>query len=214
MTLANSSASSSASAPNPISTLDELGEPRRSAPLTTDRILVPHVVRPSIHISGHEQSDHLDNLGVFATEHIPAGTVSVVMGGFVTPGPIFRTLDIDRQRHSLQIGEDLFLACDETLCDGDMINHSCDPSIGFVGEITLVALRDIEPGDELTFDYATCDSDPYDEFECACAASDCRGKVTGEDWLLPTVQDRYEGHFSPYLQRRIDRIRRGPATTD
>jgi hypothetical protein len=30
--------------------------------------------------------------------------------------------------------------------------------------------------------------------------------VTGSDWALPELQKRYKGYFSPYLQRRIDRI--------
>ena len=38
--------------------------------------------------------------------------------------------------------------------DADLINHSCSPNAGFRGQIFLVALRAIEPGEELTFDYA------------------------------------------------------------
>ena len=67
----------------------------------------------------------------------------------------------------------------------------------------LVALRDLEVGEELTFDYATCDGTDYDEFVCACGAATCRGTVTGRDWLLPRAQERYAGWFSPYLARRI-----------
>ena len=47
------------------------------------------------------------------------------------------------------------------------------------------------------------DADSYDEFDCACLADDCRGKVTGYDWMIPEVQQRYRGHFSTYLERRI-----------
>ena len=32
----------------------------------------------------------------------------------------------------------------------------------------------------------------------------CRHHVTGDDWQLPELQTRYAGHFSPYIQRRID----------
>jgi len=31
----------------------------------------------------------------------------------------------------------------------------------------------------------------------------CRGKVTGYDWMLPELQIRYRGYFSPYLAARI-----------
>jgi hypothetical protein len=73
--------------------------------------------------------------------------------------------------------------------------------------ITLVTLRDIWPGEELCFDYAMSDSTPYCEFTCGCGAPSCRGEITGNDWMLPELQARYDGYFSPYLQRRIDRMR-------
>ena len=37
------------------------------------------------------------------------------------------------------------------------INHSCEPNVGFAGDIVLVAMRDISPGEELTTDYALFD---------------------------------------------------------
>jgi len=165
--------------------------------LTTDCLLIPHEVKRS----------DFGERAVYATEPISVGTHTVVFGGFVTQGPQFRRLPEHRQRHSLQIGEDLFLACGEALNEGDFINHSCEPNLGFVSEISLVALRDIQPGEELTFDYATCDSVPYDEFECECASPTCRIKVTGEDWMSPALQVLRAGQFSPYLQRRIDALR-------
>jgi hypothetical protein len=165
--------------------------------LTTDCLLIPHEIRRS----------DFGERGVYATGSISAGTHAVVFGGFVTPGPRFRQLPERRQRHSLQIGEDLFLVCGETLNSGDLINHSCEPNLGFVSDISLVALSNIKPGEELTFDYATCDSLPYDEFECECASASCRIKVTGEDWMSPALQELRAGQFSPYLQRRIDALR-------
>ena len=34
-------------------------------------------------------------------------------------------------------------------------NHSCDPTTWWVDDITLVARRDILPGEEITYDYGT-----------------------------------------------------------
>ena len=68
----------------------------------------------------------------------------------------------------------------------------------------LVALRDIAVGEELAYDYATTDGSDYDEFECDVRQrAACRGKVTGHDWMLPELQLRYRGTFSPYLAKRI-----------
>jgi hypothetical protein len=51
------------------------------------------------------------------------------------------------------------------------------------------------------------DSTPYDEFECACDAPNCRGIFSGDDWRSPDLWLRYEGYFSPYLQRKINYLR-------
>jgi hypothetical protein len=64
-------------------------------------------------------------------------------------------------------------------------------------------MRDIAPGEELSFDYAMCDASDYDEFRCLCGAATCRGVVSGSDWRDPVIQARYTGWFSPYLVRRI-----------
>ena len=50
------------------------------------------------------------------------------------------------------------------------------------------------------------DGTPYDQFQCGCGAATCRGKITGEDWRRPELWKRYRGHFTPYLQRRIDAL--------
>ena len=64
-------------------------------------------------------------------------------------------------------------------------------------------MQPIASGEEICFDYAMCDSTPYDEFECVCGVPLCRGRVTQNDWTRPELQNRYQGYFSPYLARRI-----------
>jgi hypothetical protein len=68
-------------------------------------------------------------------------------------------------------------------------------------------MRDIKIGEEVCFDYAMCDTMPYDEFTCGCGSLNCRGKVGGDDWKKPILQKRYAGYFSPHVQRRIDALR-------
>lgn len=47
------------------------------------------------------------------------------------------------------------------------INHSCEPNVGFAGNIVLVAMREIDAGEELATDYALFDD--YDgAMECRC----------------------------------------------
>ena len=87
------------------------------------------------------------------------------------------------------------------------INHSCNPNCGLVGKGTGVAMRDIEQGEEITFDYAMLDDERY-EIPCRCGSLNCRKKFTGFDWKIPELQDRYDGFFVDYLQERIDAAKR------
>ena len=85
-------------------------------------------------------------------------------------------------------------------------NHSCDPNCGLHGEITFVAIRDIEPNEELTVDYAFIDNEDY-TFECHCGSPKCRHIVTGYDWKKKEIQDKYYQFFAQYLKDKIDQDR-------
>jgi len=146
---------------------------------------------------------------VFARELIVPGEVIAVWSGrLVSPDELDDLSGVIR-RHTVQVEEGLYLASLTPDEEPDYINHSCEPNAGLDGQITIVAMHTIHPGDEVTIDYAMCDGSPYDEFECACGSSKCRGQVTGNDWRDPVLWKRYAGHFSPYLQRRIAALQRG-----
>lgn len=141
--------------------------------------------------------------GSFATEPIAAGEVVAGFGGWVVDRLVLATMSHDRQARSIQIDDNLYLVSSEEREPGDMLNHSCEPNCGLLGSQLLVAMRDIAAGEEITFDYAMCDTSDYDEFRCLCATASCREIVTGGDWRLTELQERYAGWFSPYIARRI-----------
>ncbi len=145
--------------------------------------------------------------GIVATTPIAAGETVAGWGGTVLHQRDFDTLSEFRRTHSVQIDDELYLVGDEDLEPADYVNHSCDPNVGIVGNVLLVAMRDIAVGEELCFDYAMTDAVDYDEFDCACGTELCRKVVTGADWRRADLQDRYRGYLSAYLQRRIDAAR-------
>jgi SET domain-containing protein len=56
------------------------------------------------------------------------------------------------------------------------LNHSCDPNCETDeshGRVWIQAIRDIAPGEELTYDYCLYDGDE-DEASCNCGAPACR----------------------------------------
>jgi len=141
--------------------------------------------------------------GSYALEPISAGETVAGFGGWVVDRATLESMDVDRQARSIQVDHELYLVSGETPEPGDMLNHSCEPNCGVSGSNIVVAMRDIEPGEELTFDYAMTDASDYDEFTCLCELANCRGVVTGWDWRDPVLQAKYQGFFSHYLARRI-----------
>lgn len=86
------------------------------------------------------------------------------------------------------------------------MNHCCEPNCGIRGQIVFVALRDIHPGEEVTFDYAMSEADSDYRISLSCGKPTCRGEFTGNDWMRPDLQQKYEGYFSMYIQRKIDQL--------
>ena len=69
--------------------------------------------------------------------------------------------------------------------DARWINHSCDPNCEAIEEddrIFIDAMRDIQPGEELFYDYALEIDEPITEeskkkYACQCRSSKCRGTM-------------------------------------
>ncbi|MEP7047205.1 MAG: SET domain-containing protein-lysine N-methyltransferase [Ilumatobacteraceae bacterium] len=141
--------------------------------------------------------------GSVVGEPIAAGEIVAAFGGRCVRRDEFDLLPASQQVRSVQIDENLYMAGAPEPEPADFINHSCDPNCVLSGNVLIVAARDIAVGEEVTYDYATTDGSDYDEFECSCGTSMCRGKVSGHDWMLPELQLRYRGSFSPYLAKRI-----------
>ncbi len=138
--------------------------------------------------------------GVYATRAIPAGAYVVHMRGRRVSGATLRRLHAGgklRWDDPLEIGIDQYILLSGTPL---FINHSCDPSCGIRGLNGLYALRDIQAGDEITFDYSTVvgmnapdETDWY--MRCRCGSSLCRKRI-GNWQTLP--KDRLEY----YLQHK------------
>ena len=159
-----------------------------------------------------EARDHAKGgCGVFANAAISKGELVSLWGGRIVRKDELNPSMPRFTERVLQMDEDLYLLTAEEKEPNDCFNHSCDPNLGFFGQIGLVALRDIQAGEEVMFDYAMSDGGPYDEFECHCGSANCRKKITGNDWKLPELWQKYEGYFSPYLARRIASLRAQPS---
>ena len=152
--------------------------------------------------------------GMFASEAIQKGEVVCIVGGTVMTDAEFAAFQATHSLYSsIQIDKNLHLVEDhETIryLDG-YLNHSCDSNAWMEDEVTLVARRDIEPGEEVTVDYAlfTTQSNWMLDTRCHCGSPHCRRIVTGDDWRREDVQERYRNHFSPFINLSIERLTEG-----
>lgn len=105
----------------------------------------------------------------------------------------------------LQIGEGKYLDMDEPYL---YFNHSCDPNAGIRGTVTLFALKNIEKGEEITFDYSTT----IDEsLGCRCGSKKCRGVVADFFHLPRKIKMRYceQGALPDFIRKKMQKSLKG-----
>jgi len=79
------------------------------------------------------------------------------------------------------------------------LNHSCDPNVILDTEkMVMIARRDIEKGEELSFFYPSTEWEMNAPFICLCGAANCIHVVAGARFLpLSTLENHY---LSPHIR--------------
>ncbi|MCM8779302.1 MAG: SET domain-containing protein [Candidatus Omnitrophica bacterium] len=153
--------------------------------------------------------------GVFAKELIKKGEIIAVWGGDIVTERQLR--EISKKgfpkiyHYATQIADGFFLVSDRKgrfLEDDDYFNHSCQPNAGIKGHLVMVAMRNIKPGEEITYDYAMTDAGFRYRFKCSCGSRHCRKIITSEDWKKTYLQKKYRNFFSWFVQEKIKKLRK------
>lgn len=157
----------------------------------------------------------IQGLGIFAKAFIEEGemvwweTVEEQRRRFIVTRQEIETWPEEKQRNFLkyayQIDAGVYYGPREAVPQdpADFTNHSCDPNTWFVDDNTMTARRDIMPGEEITYDYATSEIDDSFMLVCGCGAANCRGIIRGSDHLLPELQELYGNHMMRHTLRSI-----------
>jgi SET domain-containing protein len=132
----------------------------------------------------------IQGLGAFATRKIRRGQrIIEYTGEHIDNDEADRRYDDEKMNRHHTF---LFIVNDKEIIDAAVegndarfINHSCDPNAEAVVEgkrIFIYALRTIQPGEELLYDYQyerTDDHNAEDEkfYKCRCGAENCRGSI-------------------------------------
>lgn len=134
---------------------------------------MPLAVRPS----------RIHSVGVFTSTPIRKGTrILEYDGPRISPEEADRLYDNAPRTYLYGLGDGKIVIDGHGI--GAYLNHSCDPNCE-IDEIKnrafLFALRDIEAGEELLWDYNLYDDD--DPAPCHCGSSKCRGTMYSLEWM-------------------------------
>lgn len=135
------------------------------------------------------RSSIIEGLGVFAAQPFPKGAVVQVIDDSRIVDDLHPIGRGDDARHCdyLEAGKVILMQPPER-----HINHSCDPNTYVKtsrGRRRVVALRDIQPGDEITYDY--CINGGGDTvWTCHCGSARCRHEIHSDFFHLPVELQR------------------------
>ena len=150
--------------------------------------------------SGHPHFEIRDSpihgRGAFATCAIPAGTRLIEYAGErLTPAEADARYPEDGTPHHTFLfaiedddGSEVVIDAAVDGNDARYINHSCAPNCDAIverGRIWIETIRDVEPGEELAYDYAFILEERHTpaakrRYPCACGAQGCRGTILGK----------------------------------
>ncbi|RQO63100.1 SET domain-containing protein-lysine N-methyltransferase [Paucibacter sp. KBW04] len=121
----------------------------------------------------------IDGLGVFAAEAIPAKRKIGELRGEAISVREARKRAKGRERiHIVEVSETRAVDATESKDALRHINHSCAANAKLrinQGRVEFYALRDIEPGEELSCDYG--ESHHEGRLSCRCGAANCVGRL-------------------------------------
>lgn len=132
---------------------------------------------------------------------IPQGESILQIQGIISPV---------RTRHSIQVSDDSHISADLLSANGEnsqthwrYLNHSCEPNTWLrFPDLQLIALRDIQEGEELAYNYLTTEWELTCPFDCICNSADCFGTISGYRFLGAADRRSLRPIVAPHLMAR------------
>jgi SET domain-containing protein len=125
--------------------------------------------------------------GVYAARFIKKGTRIIEYTGQRIPDE--KTAAAGKSPHTFYFGLENGFVIDPVIGGNEArwINHSCEPNCEAIEEedrVFIYAMRNIESGEELFYDYALEIDEPVTErarkqYQCLCGHPSCRGTMLG-----------------------------------
>ncbi len=134
----------------------------------------------------------IHGFGGFARQDIPQGTrVIEYLGEKIDKAESLRRCEQNNQF--------IFTLDEQTDIDGSvewnparLLNHSCAPNCEAEndgGRIWIIAIRDIQAGEEITFNYGY-DLEDYKDYPCRCGSPECVGYIVAEEFFEHVLKQK------------------------
>jgi hypothetical protein len=125
--------------------------------------------------------------GIFAASNFSKGDVIFAITG--QPLNFHQTLNLgDNECYCLQVGRNSYIIPDSPF---HLSNHSCMPNCGINNRMHLIALCEIQRGEELLWDYSTSMLERHWVMTCKCGYKNCRNVINDFDLLPSFLQNKY-----------------------
>lgn len=154
-------------------------------------------------------SNSASGVGVVTNMPLAAGTLLAVYGGIALDKDNLGPVNEEMRQYFYQLHPSIWYGPGtdpSSLGIGERFNHACQPNSGFIDPVTMVALRNIPAGTEVTVDYAKFQSNELEgsSFDCRCGCPGCRSKVEVTDWRLIQSGSQEYTSSQPFIQAMID----------
>ena len=126
------------------------------------------------------KNSNVEGTGLFAKQDIQSGQEVAKLGGVLVHKDNVTKYLSQVGNFGPQVNQDWFISPLTKKELPGAINHSCEPNIGMVDELTFQTLKDIKTGEELAADYSQ--TGLMNGFECNCGAANCKHQVNSDGW--------------------------------
>ena len=148
----------------------------------------------------------LGGRGSFAPKRIIKGShILSFYGELIDLDEVDRRIAAGKERADdpLQVDDLMFLDIDD---DSFYINHNCGPNAFLRGYAELVAQKDIEEGQEITFDYSATVGKNIDWWmNCICGSKNCRKRIGNVSTIPENQLNKYyqAGGLQDYIRKQL-----------
>ncbi len=122
---------------------------------------------------------------------LPGEVIADFSAGTIAAEPTYLTVQVDIGKHITLQPEYL-----------QYINHSCEPNVFFnTTTMQLVALKEIQKEEEMTFFYPSTEWEMVQPFNCYCGSPHCLGHIRGAAYLPKYLWKQYQ--LTDFIQQQL-----------